>query len=54
MTAQGFSRGTVSIKARFVAEDSSQTSTTIEEELTPLDKLPTALIFTPDRVQRKM
>jgi len=54
VTAQGFSRGTVSIKARFVAEDSSQTSTTIEEELTPLDKLPTTLIFTPDRVQRKM
>jgi len=52
-TAQGFSRGTVSIKARFVAANSTQQSSTTEEEFTPLDRLPPGLVFTPDRVQRK-
>ena len=53
VTPQGFVRDTVSIKARFVAETSSQRSSTIEFELTPLDRMPSGLVFTPDRVVRK-
>jgi len=53
ITPQGFVRETVSIKARFVAETSSQQSSTIEFELTPLDRMPSGLVFTPEKVVRK-
>lgn len=52
-TSQGFSRGTVSIKARFVASSSAEQSATIEEEFTPLDRLPVSLLFTPEKAQRR-
>lgn len=52
-TSQGFSRGTVSIKARFVASSSTEQSATIEEEFTPLDRLPVSLLFTPEKAQRR-
>ena len=45
-TARGFFRDQVSIKVRFVAADSDHTSQTIEEELTPLDKIPASIRFT--------
>jgi hypothetical protein len=53
VTPQGFSRETVSIKARFVAETSAQQSMTTEVELTPLDRLPSVLVFTREKVLRK-
>jgi hypothetical protein len=46
-TAHGFSREGVSIKVRFVAADTDHTSQTIEEQLTPLDKIPASVHFTP-------
>lgn len=52
-TPQGFSRETVSIKARFVASSRDEQSITIEEELTPLDRLPVILHFTPEKAQRR-
>jgi hypothetical protein len=45
-TVRGFSRDQVSIKVRFVATESDQTSQTIEEVLTPLDKIPASMRFT--------
>lgn len=53
VTAQGFAKSTFTIKARFVAESSAEHSTTTEVELTPLDRLPSGLLFTRDRVVRK-
>jgi len=53
ITPQGFVRDTVSIKARFVAESISQQSSTIAFELTPLDRMPSGLVFTPEKVVRK-
>ena len=45
--ARGFLREQVSLKVRFIAADASQSSQTVEEVLTPLDRVPTALRFTP-------
>lgn len=45
-TARGFCRDDVSIKVRFVAADTEHTSQTVEELLTPLDKIPASLHFT--------
>lgn len=45
-TARGFFRDQVSIKVRFVATDTEHTSQTIEEVLTPLDKIPARVRFT--------
>ena len=45
-TSHGFCRDQVSIKVRFVAADSDHTSQTIEELLTPLDKVPACVRFT--------
>lgn len=53
VTAQGFARNAISIKVRFVAEESGQQSQTTEALLTPLDKMPACLVFTPSKVQRK-
>jgi hypothetical protein len=51
-TSRGFSRDAVSIKVRFVAADTNHTSQTIEEQLTPLDKIPASVRFTPTGVTR--
>lgn len=45
-TARGFFNANVSIKVRFVATDSEHTSQTVEELLTPLDKIPARVRFT--------
>lgn len=45
-TARGFCREDVSIKVRFVAADTDHTSQTVEELLTPLDKIPANVHFT--------
>jgi len=51
-TARGFFREPVSIKVRFVAADTEHTSQTIEEQLTPLDKIPAGIRFTPAGASR--
>ena len=45
-TSRGFFRDTVSLKVRFVAADTDHTSQTVEELLTPLDKIPAGIHFT--------
>jgi len=45
-TARGFCRDDVSIKVRFVATDTDHTSQTVEQLLTPLDKIPATVHFT--------
>lgn len=45
-TARGFCRDEVSLKVRFVATDTDHTSQTVEEILTPLDKIPASVHFT--------
>jgi hypothetical protein len=39
---------------RFVATDTSHTSQTVEEQLTPLDKIPARIRFTPVGATRVM
>ena len=51
-TSRAFVRGQVSIKVRFVATDSDHTSQTVEEVLTPLDKIPARVRFTTQGVMR--
>jgi len=51
-SARGFFRDDVQIKMRFVATDTDHTSQTIEELLTPLDKIPARLHFTTQGVTR--
>lgn len=51
-TARGFLRDAVSIKVRFVAADTDHVSQTIEEQLTPLDKIPASIHFTPTGTSR--
>jgi len=45
-TSHGFFQDAVSLKVRFVATDTDHTSQTIEELLTPLDKIPAGIHFT--------
>jgi hypothetical protein len=45
-TTLGFFREQVSIKVRFVATDTDHTSQTVEELMTPLDKIPARVRFT--------
>lgn len=45
-TQRGFFRDQVSLKVRFIAADTEQTSKTVEELLTPLDKIPAIVRFT--------
>ena len=45
-TVRGFCREQVSLKVRFVAADTDHTSQTVEEVLTPLDKIPAKVRFT--------
>ncbi|HUL51848.1 MAG TPA: PEGA domain-containing protein [Opitutaceae bacterium] len=51
-TAQGFFRDYMEIRARFVAADPSGDSHTVMEEVTPREKVPAVLRFTPDGAQR--
>lgn len=55
-TKHGFFRDQVSVKVRFISTDTTHPSQTIEEMLTPLDKIPARVKFTPGgatRVARK-
>jgi hypothetical protein len=54
VTPQGFLTDYLTIKSRFVAKDATQVSQTSIAELTPRDKAPLALAFTPQGVQRRM
>ena len=51
-TARGFCHEDISIKVRFVAADSDHTSQTVEEILTPLDKIPARVRFTTQGAMR--
>jgi hypothetical protein len=51
-TPRGFCREQVSLKVRFIAADAGQMSQTVEELLTPLDKIPAAVNFTPSGTSR--
>jgi hypothetical protein len=51
-TSRGFFRDQVSLKVRFVAADTDHTSRTVEELMTPLDKIPATVRFTPGGVNR--
>jgi hypothetical protein len=54
-TPRGFFRDPVSLKVRFIAADSNQSSQTVEEMLTPLDRIPAEVRFSrsgPSRVPR--
>ena len=46
-TPRGFFRDQVSLKVRFIAMDAAHASQTVEELLTPLDKIPAGVKFTP-------
>lgn len=46
-TPHGFFRDQVSLKVRFIAMDTAHPSQTVEELLTPLDKIPAGVKFTP-------
>lgn len=52
-TPQGFFRDYVTIKARFLAKNASETSQTVEEDCTPLQKIPSGIFFTPQGSQRQ-
>lgn len=43
--AQGFSRQNVSIRVRFVANNPNEKSQTVEQKLTPLEKIPERIDF---------
>ena len=55
-TKHGFFRDQVSVKVRFISTDATHPSKTVEEMLTPLDRIPAVVKFTPagaTRVARK-
>jgi hypothetical protein len=52
VNTRGFLREPVSIKVRFIATDGEHDSRTVEETLTPLDKLPAELRFSFTGAQR--
>jgi glucose/arabinose dehydrogenase len=51
-TTHGFFRDQVSLKVRFIAADADHSSQTVEETLTPLEKIPAAVCFTPTGATR--
>jgi hypothetical protein len=51
VTSQGFCSDYVTVKVRFIAEDATQVSQTLDAELTPRLKPPSSLNFTPTGVQ---
>lgn len=48
----GFFKAPVSIRARFVSGDATGESLSVDEELGPLERVPLALVFSRDGVQR--
>ncbi|MGA3006952.1 MAG: hypothetical protein ABSE59_03575 [Opitutaceae bacterium] len=50
-TSLGFFRDYMTVKARFLATSPDETSTTVEEDCTPLKKIPGAIFFTPQGAQ---
>jgi hypothetical protein len=53
ITPQGFFRDYMTVKARFLATSSDETSVTVEDDCTPRDKIPGKIIFTPQGSQRQ-
>jgi hypothetical protein len=51
-TMRGFFRDQVSLKVRFIAEDAGHSSQTVEELLTPLDRIPAIVRFTSSGASR--
>jgi hypothetical protein len=52
-TQRGFFRDQVSLKVRFIAADAAHPSQTVEELLTPLDRIPAGVKFTPTGATRQ-
>jgi hypothetical protein len=53
-TPQGFFRDYLTVKARFLATSSEETSITVEDDCTPRDKIPGEITFTPQGSQRQL
>ena len=51
-TPRGFFRDQNSLKVRFIGTDAAHPSQTVEELLTPLDRIPSAVRFTPSGATR--
>jgi hypothetical protein len=51
-TNRGFFKDQVSVRVRFLATDGAENSRTVEEVLTPLDRIPAALRFTATGARR--
>jgi hypothetical protein len=54
ITPQGFFRDYLTVKARFLATSSDETSITVEDDCTPRDKIPGEITFTPQGAQRQL
>jgi len=52
LTPQGFFAANVTVRARFLATDPQHESVSVQQEFTPLDKVPAALVLTPEGAQR--
>src|SRR5580700_8780110 len=50
---QGFFHDYMTVKARFLATSSAETSISVEEDCTPLERIPGEIIFTPQGAQRR-
>ena len=53
-TPQGFFRDYMTVKARFLATSSDETSITVEDDCTPREKIPGKIIFMPQGAQRQL
>jgi hypothetical protein len=53
-TLQGFFRDYLTVKARFLATNSDETSITVEDDCTPREKIPGKIMFTPQGAQRQL
>lgn len=51
-TDRGFFREEVSIRVRFIAEGAGRPSASIEEKLSPTDRIPARIVFTPAGARR--
>ncbi len=51
-TLQGFFRDYLTVKARFLATSSDETSITVEDDCTPREKIPGKITFTPQGAHR--
>ena len=54
VSASGFCADYVTVKVRFVAEDAGHASRTVESELTPREKAPAKINFTPAGAQWRL